>query len=98
MRMFDSISDEYPSTYNTEEVGSIINTELKQHLNDMKQLKTHLSEVTSIFKNDKKELNEDEKKDKIMEMKEYIEHALASLAYSTTYATQKVMFFFKLLK
>ena len=91
--MFDIESDEYPSSYNTEEVSYIFNTELKQHLNDMKQLKIHLSEVMSIFRNDKKELNEDEKKDKIIEMKEYIEHALASLAYSTTYATQKVMLF-----
>ena len=84
--------DEPTPTYNTELISVIYNTELKEHLNDMKQLKTHLSEVTSIFRQGSRELNKDEKVEKIHEMKEYIEQALASLAYSTTHATQKVQF------
>ena len=56
----------------------------------MKQLKTHLSEVTSIFRQGSSDLNLDQKREKVQEMKEYIEQALASLAFSTTHATQKV--------
>jgi uncharacterized damage-inducible protein DinB len=82
--------DELQPSYNTELVSVIYNTELKEHLNDMKQLKTHLSEVTSIFRQGSTDLNLDEKREKVQEMKEYIEQALASLAFSTTHATQKV--------
>ena len=82
--------DELQPSYNTELVSVIYNTELKEHLNDMKQLKTHLSEVTSIFRQGSSDLNLDQKREKVQEMKEYIEQALASLAFSTTHATQKV--------
>ena len=87
----DSFEIEEPSLrYNTDLISVIYNDELKEHLNDLKQLKTHLSEVTSIFRNGAKDLDNAEKPDKVKEMKEYIEQALASLAYSTTHATQKV--------
>ena len=77
-------------TYNTELISVIYNTELKEHLNDLKQLKNNLSEVTNIFREGAKDLTNEEKTEKVQEMKEYIEQALASLAYSTTHATQKV--------
>ena len=54
--------DELQPSYNTELVSVIYNTELKEHLNDMKQLKTHLSEVTSIFRQGSTDLNLDEKR------------------------------------
>merc|ERR1719228_2993758 len=74
-------------TYNTELISVIYNTELKEHLN---QLKNNLSEVTNIFREGAKDLSNEEKTEKVQEMKEYIEQALASLAYSTTHATQKI--------
>ena len=79
-----------PKSYNTKLVSDIYSSELQEHLNDMRQLNSHLTEVTKIFKQDSAYLSEEEKKDKVQEMKEYIEQALASLAYSTTHATQKV--------
>ena len=84
------MEEETPS-YNMDLVSVIYNTELQEHLNDMKQLNKHLSEVTNIFRQGSKDLDQDEKKEKINEMKEYIEQALASLAFSTTHATQKVL-------
>ena len=83
------MEEETPS-YNMDLVSVIYNTELQEHLNDMKQLNKHLSEVTNIFRQGSKDLDQDEKKEKINEMKEYIEQALASLAFSTTHATRKV--------
>ena len=88
--MDDFESDEPPRTYNTELISVIYNTELKEHLTDLKQLKTNLSEVTSIFRQGARDIDQNEKPDKIKEMKEYIEQALANLVYSTTHATQKV--------
>ena len=82
--------DDVSPSYNTEVVNSIYNTELVEHLNDLKQLKTQLSEVRNIFRQGTGDLNEEEKQDKINDMKEYIEQALASIAYTTTHATQKV--------
>ena len=83
-------SEETLITYNTEIISAIYNTELNEHLNDLKQLKTNLSEVTNIFRQSARDISQDEKPDKIKEMKEYIEQALANLVYSTTHATQKV--------
>lgn len=82
--------DEIHPSYNCDLVSVIYNTELKEHLKDMKQLKLHLSDVTSIFRQGSRDLNQEEKREKVQEMKEYLEQALASLAFSTTHATQKI--------
>ena len=85
--------EEQTPSYHIDTVNVIYSTELQEHLNDMKQLSKHLSDVTDIFRQGTAELDQEGKKEKLEEMKEYIEQALASIAYSTTHATQKVFEF-----
>ena len=82
--------EEQAPSYNIETIGVILNTELQEHLNDMKELNKHLFKVSEVFREGTEALDQEGKKEKIEQMKEYIEQALASIAYSTTHATQKV--------
>ena len=102
------VGEEENCHFNVQLVSVIYNNELKEHLDELGELKNTLADDGKAYSDTTRwlncmllgpnrflilslrSLNPEDKLVQIKEMKEYIEQALANIAYSITHATQKV--------